>query len=182
MLIEIEEPSDVLTIRQIMDAIRSPSDQLCDAMSSSLRLNTRLSEREMNRFALLLKFPKSKDTDQSRWLNWVRVNHDGEFTNKTVRSFRLGIRICKVSTWRDLVRFVADILYIEHREQFEEIVSWIHGDKRDYFSRSSRDLRDAHRIAKDLFVETNLAANNCVSLVTLLAEKFGYDSIEIDCS
>jgi hypothetical protein len=71
---------------------------------------------------------------------------------------------------------------MENETKFEEIALTITGSKRSYFSKEVKDLRDGRHIrGQNLFVETNLSANNAVSLVSHIAKAFGYGEISIEC-
>ena len=61
-----------------------------------------------------------------------------------------------------------------HREQFDKLLR-LRGRKRPYFTRNYNELRKPKRVDKtDIYVETNLSANQIVNLSKSIIELFGY--------
>jgi hypothetical protein len=61
-------------------------------------------------------------------------------------------------------------------DSFAKVALDLHGKTRPYFSKNAVELRKPHRLAaSDIFVETNLSANNIVGIIRVLLEKLGHD-------
>jgi hypothetical protein len=136
----------------------------------------------LKRFVGLLK-PEKHDVPESvgRWIAPVSTNYEGEFKNTKPASFRLGMWVCSLDSWRDLVRDVVSILQYEHPHKFEEVVLGIHGQSRKYFSKDRNVLSDSSQVNKsDVYVETNLSANNAVQFTKEIVAAFGYSRDEFD--
>ncbi len=72
------------------------------------------------------------------------------------------------------------ILYDLHRKDFDRILT-LRGRKRPYFSRNPSELRTPLRIRdSDIYMETNLSANQIVKISTELLKLFGYNEKEFE--
>lgn len=95
---------------------------------------------------------------------------DRDFTGRPIRSFTFeGVEV-PVSTYKDLLVRLANLLRHKFPKEFDRRALALGGRKRRYFSIAPRELKYAHELETGgLFVETNLNANlivkNCYSLL-----------------
>ena len=72
---------------------------------------------------------------------------------------------------------MTQIIQIEHEDEFEERALGCRGQSRVYFSRDENDLTESNKIdGCELYVETNLSANNSFDFARKVALSFGYPS------
>jgi len=112
------------------------------------------------------------------------VNHEGRYKGKKPYSFRIGHWVCDVSnnTWRQFIESVSDILAIEHPDKFADLAMKVTGPRRNYVSTNRQTLKNGVRVhGTEIYIETNLSANNAVAFAQELARAFGYDSVEVEC-
>lgn len=100
-----------------------------------------------------------------------------DYTGKEIHSVQfLGKRL-SVQKWRQAMEFVIRMLVDENKDQFELIAPTIAGRKRPYISSDPNLLRVPAAIPKtNLFLETNLSANQIARVCFILIEQLGYES------
>ena len=179
----IKKPRDVLVIRRLNALIADAPIKVLEFLGSLCDGEELIVVKSaLQTFMSEVSLPKPPTQDHQRPLTSVRVPSDGPFKNKKPTRFRLGSWECEMNygDWRDLVLYVCEILYLEHPENFRECASRVTGKHRDYISDKAENLEKAEKIWNaDIFVETNLSADNSVNFVCDLAQKFGYGKPEI---
>ena len=108
---------------------------------------------------------------------------DSDYTGKKPISFTFKGEVYEVKKWKDIVVKVSEILYNDHKNEFEKVLS-LKGRKRAYYSRTKENLHAPMLIGRtDIYVETNLSANHIVKLSNDAIDLFGYDenSLKITC-
>ncbi len=129
--------------------------------------------------------PTEKNPNEFAYV--VEVNDQGKYKNKKFNHFIFGPWLIQVSAdkcWRKTVKIIVDLLYIEHKLDFEKTIQKICGKKRVYFSKNKTELKDPYLISSPIessgwYAETNLSANNAYSFIQVLASAFGYDEADI---
>ena len=201
MIIKIQNPTDILYIRETIDMLQKQIDDMDhERHQHQTRIdrdqdwNSKYCEnfheiyeemKRIERFISLTKqvLPvKSELPDNCKQFDFktVHVNGNGKYIDESISSFCLGSWECNCCSWVDLVKYVCEILYIEHENDFVDIVKTIYGERRgNYFSQRKTSLVKPYKINHEWFVETNFSANNAVSLVQMMASKFGYQPIQI---
>ena len=108
--------------------------------------------------------------------------HSEVYTGKSIAAFTFkGIRY-PAHSWRDMLLKITNLMISAHREQLDKILN-LRGRKRPYFTRNPDELRSPQKInGADVFVETNLSANNVVKLSKDVISLFGYkeDDLSIE--
>lgn len=104
------------------------------------------------------------------------------YTGKSIIAFSFINKQYKVHTWKDLLIQLVNVLYKLHSADFNKVLN-LKGRKRPYFSYIEKDLRAPKKISNtNIFVETNLSANNIVRICRDLLKIFGYskDALRIE--
>lgn len=117
--------------------------------------------------------PRSRQTPNRVY---VHTNLDGEYAGTRPKWFSLGGEQRNVRTWREMVVKVCEIAAAQKKDDFKGVLFRIcaHGS-RLYFSRSKDALRKGKNVpGTDIYVTTNLSANNAKSLCDRISEIFGY--------
>jgi hypothetical protein len=108
----------------------------------------------------------------------------GNYTGRPIRAFVLHGKRHPVSTYKDLLVSLANLLRDKHSpEKFDETVSTFEGRKRRYFSEDPDRLKYAQPLkGGGPFVETNLNANLIVNniCVPMVRELEGHCDFQVD--
>lgn len=103
----------------------------------------------------------------------------GSYSGKSISSFYFRGSNYQVRSWKELLIKLCGILKIAHGSQFDKTLNIV-GRKRPYFTRNANELRSPQEISNtDIFVETNLSANNIVKICSAMLAVFGYPSSEL---
>ena len=101
-------------------------------------------------------------------------NPDADFTGRPIKGFGLEGAQVSVSTYKDLLLGVANLLRRQHRDAFDGKALSLAGRKRRYFATDPRELKYAQALeGGGLFVETNLNANLIVKTCYELVRELG---------
>ncbi len=101
------------------------------------------------------------------------------FTYKKITGFVFLSNNISATSWKQLlIKFVEKINSLHHNE-FDTITN-VSGKKRPYFTKNNNELRSPKKISNSAyFVETNLSANNIVSIVKEVLRTFNYDENDL---
>jgi len=103
----------------------------------------------------------------------------GNYTGKYISSFSFRGSQYEVRTWKDMLVRLCDILNAAHGNEFDKVLS-LRGRKRPYFTHSENELRSPEKFSNtDIFLETNLSANQIVKICFDLLALFGYSSTDL---
>lgn len=103
----------------------------------------------------------------------------GSYSGKSISSFSFRGSQYEVRFWKDLLITLCDILNATNRSHFDKILSIV-GRKRPYFTHNANELRVPQKINNtNIFVETNLSANNIVKICLDMLAVFGYSSSDL---
>lgn len=111
----------------------------------------------------------------------VRLSPDKDYSYQSIRGFKLDWlhkdgKGASCHSFSELLKMLTSYLWLRHMDSFSKIALELRGKKRPYFSKNSADLRKPHKLAaSDIYVETNLSANNIVAICRVLLEKLGHD-------
>ena len=105
------------------------------------------------------------------------------YTGKSIVAFTFKGTRYPVRSWKAMLIKITNVMLSTHREQFDKVLKLV-WRKRPYFTRNPNELRNPERINNtDIYVETNLSANQIVKLSKSIISLFGYKenglSIEI---
>ncbi len=104
------------------------------------------------------------------------------YTGKSIIAFSFKGTRSPVSSWREMLIKITNIMLSNHREQFDKVLN-LAGRKRPYFTRNPNEIRGPNRIKNtDIYVETDLGANSIVKLSKNIIALFGYkdDDLSIE--
>jgi len=112
--------------------------------------------------------------------NTLSLNNDiyslnDNFTYRKVVGFVFLSNLFPATSWKQLlIKFVERINTL-HPKEFE-IITNVSGKKRPYFTKNNNELRSPAKISNsNYFVETNLSANNIVSIIKEVLRIFNYE-------
>ncbi|MCX5716785.1 MAG: restriction endonuclease subunit R [Nitrospirae bacterium] len=98
----------------------------------------------------------------------------GNYTGKSIASFYFRSSKYDVRSWKDLLIKLCEIISAAHRNEFEKTLNIV-GRKRPYFTLSANELRAPQKINNtNIYIETNLSANNIVKICFDMLAVFGY--------
>jgi negative regulator of replication initiation len=109
---------------------------------------------------------------------------DKDYSYHHIKGFRLEgfhgegkqAKAASCRSFSGMMKLLSSYLWLQHMDSFAKVALELHGRRRPYFSKSPAELRKPHRLAaSDIFVETNLSANNIVAISRILLEKLGHD-------
>lgn len=106
--------------------------------------------------------------------------YNGDYTNKKISKIILFDKTYCLETWGELLLHVSGTLFSKHKDEFQKCLS-LQGNKRQYFSKNSKDLKAPKRIKDSMyFVETNENANSIVRRCRDLMSLFRYKERDLD--
>lgn len=101
---------------------------------------------------------------------------DGDFTGRPIRAFCFEGTEVSVSTYKELLLRLANVLRQKHDREFDRAALSLGGRKRRYFSTDSSKLKYAHELdGGGLFAETNLNANLVVKICYDMLQALGHE-------
>jgi negative regulator of replication initiation len=102
---------------------------------------------------------------------------DKDYSYHPIKGYELNGKVVKCDSFANMLTTLCTVRsFVEDSESFEKAALQFHGRKRPYFSKNRGDLRKPYKIpGKQLFVETNLSANNIVGLCRALLQALGGD-------
>ena len=106
----------------------------------------------------------------------------GSYAGKKVSSFTFNNKTYEVRFWRDVLIRISEILFQTHRSDFNQVLSLV-GRKRPYYTKDKSLLRVPQIIeGTNIYVETNLSANNIIELCHDIIGIFGYSKSDLKIS
>jgi negative regulator of replication initiation len=105
------------------------------------------------------------------------IKPDKDYSYHSMKGCELNGKVIKCDSFADMLTTLFTLLSLaEDSGSFEKAALQLHGKKRPYFSKNSDDLRRPYQIpGKQLFVETNLSANNIVGFCRTFLQALGRD-------
>ncbi len=109
----------------------------------------------------------------------ISINVFGNYTGRSIESFTFKGEKYYVRSWKEMLIKICELMYAAHKNQFGKILN-LTGKKRPYFTRNPNELRSPEKIRNtDIFVETNLNANQIVRISKEILLIFGYREDDI---
>ncbi len=157
----------------LIDLINDTTEKLCGYKADSAMVEQFLSKHRGN--LIIPEISGARPTSKSPILKSSGAVQDTEnHTGKSISSFYFKGSQHEVRTWKDLLIKLCEIFNSTHRDEFDKLLS-LAGRKRPYFTRNANELRIPQKINKtDIFVETNLSANNIVKICLDMIALFGH--------
>jgi len=106
---------------------------------------------------------------QDEWIEW---DEDYDFTNKKISQVAVLDGIIKTSDVTDAYRKIHETLY-----ELEPTI--YHAHKLSWFGETPDELRKAHQIGQDAYIETNKSSQEKMNTIWTMAELFELDSHDI---
>ena len=101
------------------------------------------------------------------------------FTGKSIVSFTLGGTKYDVTSWKDMLLKICEVVAAKHKEDFEMVLT-LAGPNREYFSTNPYELLTCEKIpGTEMYVDVNLSAMGAVSLTHRVLELFGYEEKDL---
>jgi len=101
------------------------------------------------------------------------------YTGKSISAFYFRGTKYEVQSWRDMFIQLISLVYTYHDIDFDKVLT-LKGRKRPYFTYNANELRALQKISNtNIFVETNLSANNIVKICFDLLAIFGYSQRDL---
>jgi len=101
------------------------------------------------------------------------------YTGKRIRAFSFAGSRYEISTWKELLLRLSEMIYEKHKGEFHKLLA-LKGSKRDYFSEDEESMTSPARVGESgFFVETNLSANDIVRLCHKMLAVLGYSKDEL---
>lgn len=120
-----------------------------------------------------------KEEEPSVPVEAIESTIEGYQNTKPV-SFSLAGEHRSVSTYKGVLLGVSEVMYQRHPDVFEQRVLTLVGRKRTPFAKDGRAIRSPRLVAgTDIFVETNLSADNIMGLCWRLLDLFGHSRDEL---
>ncbi len=102
------------------------------------------------------------------------------YADKTIRAFSFNGNTYKVETWIEMLTTLCDYFAQTNKKDFEKVL-WISNDQKARFSRYGDQLRIPEKVKRtDIFVETQLSADEVVRTTCNLLAEFGYSKEALD--
>jgi len=122
-----------------------------------------------------------KQNDIESLLKYQKPYIQKEFTNKNITSFSFNGEKYIINKWKDILTHISAIILNESNDT--DRILTLRGKKRPYFTKDPDKLRAPFQVkGTDVFVETNLSANDIVKISKKLIVLYGYNenSIKIE--
>jgi predicted type IV restriction endonuclease len=167
----IEEADELL-----IDLINETAEKIC-GFKAETELVERFLSKNKNLFIILptINRPTPPVPTQTTFNTTIsEPNNIGNYTGKSISSFYFRGAKYEVRSWKDLLIKLCEIINSAHRNDFEKTLKVV-GRKRPYFTRSANELRAPQKINDtNIYVETNLSANNIVKICIDMLAVFNY--------
>ena len=106
-------------------------------------------------------------------------NPSGRWERARLQAFTFCGNRYKVSSWRDMIVKLCEIVHSEHSDQFDEVLTLRGGKGRPYFSRHPDEVREPKEISgTDIYV-TATGAKTIKQIARRLITHFGYDENDL---
>lgn len=104
------------------------------------------------------------------------LSKDENPTGQKIQGFSLLGKVYEADSWRMMLQKVCQVLITMHGDKFVEEAVKLKGTKRYYITFNPDELREPGQISgTDLWLETNLSAQQTISIITKMLDTFGHD-------
>ena len=138
MIFRIYHPVEIIPIRQIHALLASPTAEFSQSLAKEMGTDTDTARKALRNYTHGIEMPKADLSGPAPWLANVPVTQKGIYTHTKPYGFQLGVWACQASSWRDMVSHCAEILYLEHKNVFQERVLRVKGPT-EFISRRTRE-------------------------------------------
>lgn len=153
----VEEADDLL-----IDLINETTEKLCGFRADTELIEQFLSKHKNNLIISAIRQTKTSSTVRPKTFNNSSIREN--YTGKSISCFYLKGSKYEVRSWKDLLIKLCEVLSITHSTEFNNVLN-LKGRKRQYFSLNKNELFVPQKIPNtNIFVETNLSANNIVKI------------------
>lgn len=175
----ISEPDD-----RLIELMTNKTEELCGYKPDAELVEQFLAKRVTQRTEPAPQPAKSNFTSTRRNISTQTASVSGGYTNKSISAFILNEKQYRPKSWKELLMTMCDVLRESHGNEFEKVLNLV-GRKRPYFTRNPNELRIPQEISgTNIFVETNLSANQITKICSDMLSVFGYpeDALKIETS
>jgi len=169
----ITEPDEIL-----VELLAETTEKLCGYKPDSETVEQFLTKIEKEPFVS----KKIKSEVPKPTINQEISSLKENYTGKTIIAFSFKGKKYHVSSWKEMLIKICNLMLFAHRDRFDKVLSLV-GRKRPYFTKDPNKLRASQKINDtDIYVEINLSANSIVKLSKNILLLFGYkeDDISIE--
>ncbi len=175
----ISEPDD-----RLIELMTNKTEELCGYKPEAELVEQFLARRVTPRTVPASQLVKSSSAYIQRGVPTQIASASGGYTNKSISVFVFNRKQYQPKSWKELLLTMCDVLRESHGSEFEKVLNLV-GRKRPYFTRNPNELRIPQEIGgTNIFVETNLSANQITKICSNMLSAFGYreDALKIETS
>jgi predicted type IV restriction endonuclease len=173
----ISEPDD-----RLIELMTNKTEELCGYKPDAELVEQFLVKRVTQRAESTPQLVKSSFTPTRRDISTQTASVSGGYTNKSVSAFIFNEKQYRPKSWKELLMAMCDVFKESQGSEFEKVLNLV-GRKRPYFTRNPNELRIPQKISgTNIFVETNLNANQITKICSDMLSVFGYpeDALKIE--
>ena len=141
----------------------------------------RRAQNLLNVALTIWEHPKSKyQTEVVEKISYD-LSYSDDFTNEKITEFEFFNDTYVVNDWKEFQTKICSILYDLEPKTFQSFIDDkdFKKDTRIMITDNPKNLKQAIKIAEDLFVEANLSTKSKIALIKTILKKFGFDEFEI---
>jgi len=159
----------------LIDLINDTTEKICGYKADSAMVEEFISKHKNSLIISEISGQRPTIEKPSKFL----VADTESYTGRSISSFYFKSSQYEVRTWKDMLIKLSEIFNSTHKDEFDKLLN-LAGRKRPYFSRNANELRAPQEINKtNVFVETNLSANNIVKICLDMLALFGYSRSDL---
>lgn len=118
---------------------------------------------------------------KSRQKSTTKKTPSESYTGKSINAFSFQGERYSVSSWRETMLAVIELMRSRDQARFEEVAVTMKGRTRPYFTYVSAELRQPYQVpSSKLYVEANLSSMMIAGLCEGLVVKMGYSADELE--
>ncbi len=173
----ISEPDD-----RLIELMTNKTEELCGYKPDAELVEQFLVKRVTHQTEFAPQLVKSSSAYIRRGIPTQTASAAGGYTNKSISVFFFNKKQYRPKSWKELLMTMCDVLKESHGSEFEKVLNLV-GRKRPYFTRNPNELRIPQEIGgTNIFVETNLSANQITKICSNMLSVFGYpeDALKIE--
>ncbi len=173
----VSEPDD-----RLIELMTNKTEEICGYKPDAELVEQFLAKHANQRIGATPQLVKFVPTHTQRDISTPTTSFSGGYTNKSISIFVFNGKQYRANSWKELLMTMCDVLRENHGSEFEKILSLV-GRKRPYFTRNPNELRIPQEIGgTNIFVETNLSANQITKICSNMLSAFGYpeDALKIE--
>jgi len=170
----ISDPDELL-----VDLLNETTEKLCGYKATDEQIENFISKNKSNLILSEIQVPKPISYPRREKIQRVFTKTKSRYSGKSISSFIFRGTEYEVRFWIDVLITLCDVLVSTNKNEFDKVLTLV-GRKRPYFTRNENELRIPQKIKHtNIYVETNLGANNIVDLCYRTISVFGYPSNDL---